>query len=414
MTDKYLMDTGIYEVVPQKDVNYAVGTQMLSTEEYWWLKNDCALLKQYGKALYADYAMIITRSAYLSTSGATTSYKFDIKFINIETGMLYSVSDYLVNTHSYKRNTKIGVKIFSSMYRKLFSEAKGDLLATAMRKGRLMPTEETKKPAAPETDLTLAPPAAAKPVPAPSSIVVEKKPSSAVETLPQPIPPAIKEEKLPSPTEPLPPKTTADVSTPEKDAALPSDEIIKKPIPDAKEDSVSPGALAKISPPTPPAALSSVAKRSELAKKLENELQDKTPVMDKTRLVVYDFNADEQLQVVSLILSDALREELFKLGIFLLVNREDLIQMMQELSLKQSGLIDEKQVLKLGKWLAANEAVTGRFAQFGNSYILQAKRTDITKMSTLGLGSLKCAAGQEEELLAGLPELARKIAGLKK
>jgi hypothetical protein len=88
--------------------------------------------------------------------------------------------------------------------------------------------------------------------------------------------------------------------------------------------------------------------------------------------------------------------------------------MMQELSLKQSGLVDEKQVLKLGKWLAANEAVTGRFAQFGNSYILQAKRTDITKMSTLGFGSLKCTAGQEEELLAGLPELARKIAGLKK
>jgi hypothetical protein len=35
-------------------------------------------------------------------------------------------------------------------------------------------------------------------------------------------------------------------------------------------------------------------------------------------------------------------------------------------------------------------------------------------MNTLGFGSLKCTAGQEAELLAGLPELARKIAGLKK
>jgi hypothetical protein len=98
------------------------------------------------------------------------------------------------------------------------------------------------------------------------------------------------------------------------------------------------------------------------------------------------------LQVVSLILSDASREELFKLGIYSLVNRENLVQVMQELSLLQSGLVDEKQAIKLGKWLSANEAVTGRIAQFGNSYILQAKRMDVTTMSTLGLGSLQCTA----------------------
>jgi hypothetical protein len=308
--------------------------------------------------------------------------------------------------------------MFPSMYRKLFSEAKGDLLATAIRKGRLMPTEEIKKPAAPETNLALVPPAEAEPVPAHPSLLAEKKPSPAVETLPKPIPPAfkpsIKEEKPPLSTEPLLPKTKADVSIPKKDTALPSDKMIKKTIPDVKEDSVPPKMLAKISPPAPPADLSSVAKRNEFEKKMENGLQNKTPVTDKNRLVVYDFSANEQLQVVSLILSDALREELFTLGVFSLVNRENLVQGMQELSLQQSGLVDEKQVLKLGKWLAANESVTGRFAQFGNTYILQAKRTDITTMNTLGFGSLKCAAGQEEELLAGLPELARKIAGLKK
>jgi hypothetical protein len=411
-TAKLLWDTGIYEVVPQKDVNYAVGTQTLSANEYWWLKNDCALLKQYGKALYADYAMLITRDA-------ATFYKYDIKLINIETGILYSVSDYLAPTFSYERNIEILTKIiFPRMYRKLFHEAKGDLLATAIRKGRLMPAEEIKKPATPETNLALVPPAAAKPVPAPPSVVAEKKPSPAVKTLPQPIPlaskPPIKEGKLPLSTEPLPPKTTADVSIPKKDTVLPSDEMIKQTIPDKKEDSVPPRMLAKISPPTPPVDLSSEAKRNEFEKKPENGLQNKTPVMDKTRLVVYDFNANEQLQVVSLILSDALREELFTLGIFSLVNRENLVQGMQELSLQQSGLVDEKQVLKLGKWLAANESVTGRFAQFGNTYILQTKRTDLTTMNTLGFGSLKCTAGQEAELLAGLPELARKIAGLKK
>jgi hypothetical protein len=85
---------------------------------------------------------------------------------------------------------------------------------------------------------------------------------------------------------------------------------------------------------------------------------------------------------------------------------------MQELKLQQSGLVDEKQIVALGKWLAANETVTGRLAVLGNSYILQAKRTDIKTMGTLSLGSLRCVAGHEDELLSGMPDLARRLVGL--
>jgi len=301
---EYLRDTGIYEVVPQKDVNYAVGTLELNVDEYWWLKNDRALLKQYGKALYADYVMIFKRDGSRSHT-----YYYDMTFINLENGKSYSVSDHFINVGSYELNEEFCYStMYPRMYAKLFSEIKGDLLATAMRKGRLMPADETKKPVEDETGKAL---------------------------------------------------------------ALPSSALAIKKLP------------------------------------------DKTPATDKTRLIVYDFNADEQLQVVSLILSDALREELFKLGFFSLVNRENLVQVMQELNLRQSGLVDEKQVSKIGKWLSANEAVTGRFSQFGNAFILQTKRIDVTTMTTIGFGSLKCIIGHEEELLAGLPELARKIAGAK-
>jgi hypothetical protein len=166
MVNEHLRDTGIYEVVPQEDVNHAVGTEAVTVVEYWWLKDDYALLKQYGKALYADYAMIITRDGLLSPS-----YKYDIKLINIETGMRYLVSESHLFAGADDSSAKIITeKIFPRMYRKLFSETKGDLLATAVRKGRLIPTEEIKKPAAPETILALVPPAAAKPAPAPSSV----------------------------------------------------------------------------------------------------------------------------------------------------------------------------------------------------------------------------------------------------
>jgi hypothetical protein len=35
MVTEHLRDTGIYEVVPQGDVNYAVGTQVVTAAEYW-------------------------------------------------------------------------------------------------------------------------------------------------------------------------------------------------------------------------------------------------------------------------------------------------------------------------------------------------------------------------------------------
>ena len=310
-----LQDTGIYEVVSSKDVNYAGGREVRPADEYWWLKDDFALMKQYAKALHADYTMLIIRT--------TDPAQCNIKFLNIETNMLYSASEPLGD-----RGANIEIA-FPRLYRNLFYEAKGDLLATAVRKGRLITTEEIKKSVVPETDLALAIPSATKPVLAPPSIVAKKKTAPTGETLPHPISTASK------------------------------------------------------------------------------------AVTGKTRIVVHDFNASEQLQVVSLILSEALREELFRLGNFSLVNRENLAQVMSENRLQQSGLVDETQVIKIGKWLGADEAVTGRLAQLGNSFILQVKRTDITTTSTLGFGYLKCTTGQEEELLVGLPELARKIAGSK-
>ncbi|MEN6464978.1 MAG: CsgG/HfaB family protein [Syntrophaceae bacterium] len=153
--------------------------------------------------------------------------------------------------------------------------------------------------------------------------------------------------------------------------------------------------------------------------------QPETPVRDKpeiakksgdrhsgkTRLIVYDFDTVKHLEIASLILSDALREELQKNGRFVLINREDLNHIMDEIKLQKSGLVDEKRAVQLGNWLAANEIVTGKLAVLGSTYVLTVKRTDMGTMAALGIGSLKCPVGKEENLLAGIPDIARRVAG---
>ncbi|MDD5207276.1 MAG: hypothetical protein PHS17_17755, partial [Desulfobacterales bacterium] len=92
------------------------------------------------------------------------------------------------------------------------------------------------------------------------------------------------------------------------------------------------------------------------------------------------------------------------------VNRENMLQLMDELKFQQTGLVDEKQAVQLGKGMAANQVVTGRLGPLGGSYLLQAKRIDVQSLGTRALGSLKCKQGEEELLLEQLPALAKKLA----
>jgi hypothetical protein len=394
------------------------------------VKKDYALLRQAGRALYADYAIIIIR-----TFTANATYKMVL--INIETGTQYTASAPGFISSSIFRGIKLTKILSQNLYRKIFYDDKGDLLATAIRKGRLMPGEETKKPAPRETKIALAPPPVPQIAPATPEAAIEKKPAPpvsaaqeeakapihpplkptiesppATKTLPVPKPP-VPEAKPALPKEPLKAKIPVPDSVPQATpvAKLP-DTIAKEPIRDIKKDTEAPKIIAKVAP-VPRPELGAADKRKEFEKKLERELQTETPATDKAKLVVYDFDTVERLSVVALILTDALREELFILGRFSLVNRENMMQVMQELKLQHSGLVAEREIVELGKWLAANQAVTGRLAMLGNSYVLQAKRTDIKTMGTLGLGTLRCSSGQEEELLSGIPVLARKLIGMK-
>jgi hypothetical protein len=134
------------------------------------------------------------------------------------------------------------------------------------------------------------------------------------------------------------------------------------------------------------------------------------PAAGTARLVVYDLEASEQYKPAALIISDALREELFQFKNFTLVNRENLQQVLQEMALQQTGLVDEKEAVKLGRGLAANQVVTGRLGLLGKTIFLQAKRVDVENFATLGIASEKSAKGREEEIMDKLPAFAKHLA----
>jgi hypothetical protein len=131
----------------------------------------------------------------------------------------------------------------------------------------------------------------------------------------------------------------------------------------------------------------------------------------KTAIIVYDFNTNEQLKVIALLLAEALREELSSK--FKIIAREDTLKAADEMKLQQSGLVDEKYMLSIGKWLSAKEAVSGTFGIIGKTYMLQAKRINMETLERLSSGSIKVSVDKEEDLLKGLTDIAVNLSSSK-
>ncbi|MFO7568823.1 MAG: CsgG/HfaB family protein [Smithellaceae bacterium] len=346
-----LQGQGIYEPVSEGDVYKVLGDRTISGWE--WRADNMALLKKAGKALWADYALLFERSFKVHLH-------FDMKLINLNTGLEFPVSNYIPRSMLHRltneEKKQAGVEVIKISYRQLFTDAKSDLLRTAMIKGRAaaeskLSAQKMGAPDAPQPDGAEKP--TALPAPGTPQQVLEIEPAKGIPEKPVTSPQALPTKKTVSPV--------------------------------------------------------TGNRQADFEKELQKVLSTKTEESGFPRLVVFDFDAADTLKVVGLILTESLREALLDAGGFVLVNRENMLKIMDEYKLQQSGAVDEAQAVKMGKWLAASEAITGQLAVLGATSVLQAKRIDIGTLGTITMGSLRCPSGREDELLNRMPELARKL-----
>jgi hypothetical protein len=368
-TAKTFQEKGIYEVVSPEDMKAALGGRQVLMKTDWSRKN-WALARQVGRAVHAEYALFVTRTKRVENAYVGTVF-YEMILINTETEKKFRVeaqapARFDIGVEEYRR-------IYRVFHRELFRSAKQDMLATAIRKGRV---EEVKS----------------SPVERPAVVAKAEKPKASPPPAPlvQPPPPAqpavMAKAAIPiPPPSPVPPPSVS------------AEPRVPKPSPPGISSSPSPD----------PSSSFTAESRVDLEKALEAETQ----LEGRRRLAVYDLEAVEPYKVVALILSEALREELLRLDHFQLVNRENMVKVLEEMALQQTGLVDEKEAVKAGKGLAVQQIVLGRYGTLGKVSILQAKRLDVETQGDLGIGSLKCDLGREEELLQHMAELARKIAG---
>ena len=389
---RFLRETGIYEVTTEEELASVVEKKTFLSGD--WGRKNRSLVRQVGQALHADYAMVIERSII-----GVIVYN-EMVIINMETGKRFKALVSVRGDSDKKDSTPIRVA-----YNEIFRNAKSDMLATAIRKGRL---------AAPEfftVQSPILPPPSAKPVPTPllpSSTVAKAAAKEKPATTARPEPP----QKPPTPSlatpKPAPPEKPLVAKAEPVKKAPP--EVVRPPVP-AVPKMTEPVSAKPAVPPAPrpeekPSAPQEITKEVNYEEVISAEAAAK----GGANLAVYDLDTIEPYRVVALILSEALRQELFKLGLFHLVNRENIVKVLEEMALQQTGLVDEKEAARAGRGLAAQQIVLGRFGILGKNSIVQAKRVDVETQGTLGLGTLRCDVGREDELLQHMTELAREIA----
>jgi hypothetical protein len=403
LIENMLKKSGIYEVVSDDDVDAVLGEQQPAR---WELeRGNWALARQIAGALHADYALIVERGI----SERPRSSFFETVLINATTGKRFGVSLQFFNRQ--KGEGKWPRETPKVAYRELFRDAKADLLGTAIRKSRLplsgptvtaqAPPFDDSKKQIPSLDKKLESPTIAKSTEE-KELALKGKERAERERREQEKARALREKERAEKERAEQEKALAwgEKERAEKDLVKQGDDTEKV----SAGDQIAP---APILAKTIPAATTEGGSRII---DIESEFVEDAPAGTGERLVVYDLEAADNLRPTALILSESLREELFKFRRFSLVNRENLLQLMDELKFQQSGLVDEKQAVQLGKGMAANQVVTGRLGPLGGSYILQAKRIDVQSLGTKALGSLKCKQGEEEQLLEQLPALAKKLA----
>jgi hypothetical protein len=298
----------IYEVVPEENLELVLGQSWYSEQDWMgrWSKNHWELARKVGRALHAEYGVFTERYR------RGKDFFWRLVLVNVETGRKFDV---------WMQVSGGGASQYEEMirasYREIFRQAKEDMLAVAIQKGRAK---------------------------APGSFA---QPS---------MPPVGK----PAPTE-------------------------RETLPEKPGPSID----------------------------LEQIRKAEASAAGRTRLAVLDLNTSEPFKVIALILSEALREEIFRMGAFSLVNRENMEQVLNEMGLQQTGLVEERQAVRAGKGLAAAQIVLGQFGTVGSTSVLQVKRIDVETQGTLAINSLQCPKGREEELLAGLSDLARRLTGKK-
>lgn len=133
-------------------------------------------------------------------------------------------------------------------------------------------------------------------------------------------------------------------------------------------------------------------------------------VSAKTRVAIIDFDAKAGVKKeMSSLLTDLLRSEIYGSEAFELINREDMVAILDEVKFQQSGACESTTcVVQMGQALGAEKMIAGSVGKLGKNYVITLKLVDIATAKNDALFT-EYHKGAEEELGETIKKAAEKL-----
>lgn len=136
------------------------------------------------------------------------------------------------------------------------------------------------------------------------------------------------------------------------------------------------------------------------------------PAPEKELIAVLDLDAVASTKAQASAMTDRLREELLRTGIFVLVNRDQIDELLKEQAFQQTGCTSQECAVQVGKVLGVRKMVSGRVTKLDDQHwLLTANLTDVETAQTLRAESIRFEGDFFTLLGVGIGQLAAKLAG---
>ena len=130
----------------------------------------------------------------------------------------------------------------------------------------------------------------------------------------------------------------------------------------------------------------------------------------KTNIAVSDLSGQSVDQASATIISDRLRTELFNTGIFKVLERQSMQDILKEQGFQQSGCTSDQCMVEIGQLLGVSRIISGTVGKLGGMFTLNIRMIDVKTGEIVYTTSVDCRCEIEDVLTKSVPSIAGKIA----
>ncbi len=128
-------------------------------------------------------------------------------------------------------------------------------------------------------------------------------------------------------------------------------------------------------------------------------------------IAVVEFEGNGISQTEAIALTDRLRNELFRLGAFEVVERGMMETILTEQDFQLTGCTSNDCLVEVGQLLGARRMVGGRISRIGAMFTVSARVVDVETGKLLGVSDFDLRGGLEEMLTVGMKQVAVMLSG---